>query len=82
MSVLHRFRARLLLCVAALAALGALAFAPAAGANDVGNTYLALGDSLAYGYHQAQFQRRAESQRLSLNRLRSTTATSMTLARR
>ena len=55
MSVLYRLRARLLLCVAALAALGALAFAPAAGANNVGNTYLALGDSLAYGYHQAQF---------------------------
>ncbi|MBS1862754.1 MAG: SGNH/GDSL hydrolase family protein [Actinobacteria bacterium] len=30
--------------------------APAAGAFGPGNTYLALGDSLAYGYHQAQFQ--------------------------
>ncbi len=55
MSVLFRIRARLLVCVAALAALGALAFAPAAGANNAGGTYLALGDSLAYGYHQAQF---------------------------
>ena len=33
-----------------------LALAPAAGAKGVGSTYLALGDSLAYGYHQAQFQ--------------------------
>jgi lysophospholipase L1-like esterase len=58
MSVLHRVRARLLAsCVVAVAALGALAFAPTAGAATVGNTYLALGDSLAYGYHQAQFQK-------------------------
>ena len=56
MSVLYRARARLLVCVAALAVFGALALAPAAGATGVGNTYLALGDSLAYGYHQAQFQ--------------------------
>jgi len=56
MSVLYRVRARLLVCVAALAAFGALALAPSAGATGVGNTYLALGDSLAYGYHQAQFQ--------------------------
>ncbi len=56
MSVLHRARARLLVCcVAGTAALGALTFAPAAGAASVGSTYLALGDSLAYGYHQAQF---------------------------
>ena len=56
MSVLSRARARTLVCcVAATAALGALAFAPAAGAAKVGSTYLALGDSLAYGYHQAQF---------------------------
>jgi lysophospholipase L1-like esterase len=46
----------LFICVAALAAFGALALAPAAGASGVGSTYLALGDSLAYGYHQAQFQ--------------------------
>jgi lysophospholipase L1-like esterase len=56
MSALHRVRARLLVCIAALAAFGTLALAPAAGANGPGNTYLALGDSLAYGYHQAQFQ--------------------------
>jgi len=55
MSVVLRIRARLLVCIAALAALGALAFAPAAVANNPGGTYLALGDSLAYGYHQAQF---------------------------
>lgn len=56
MSALHRIRARLLACAAALVAFGALAFAPAAVAHGVGSTYLALGDSLAYGYHQAQFQ--------------------------
>jgi lysophospholipase L1-like esterase len=42
-------------CVTAIAALGALVFAPAAGAFKLGDTYLALGDSLTYGYHQAQF---------------------------
>jgi lysophospholipase L1-like esterase len=57
MSVFERVRARLPLCVAAVAALGALAFAPAAGAAKLGSTYLALGDSLTYGYHQAQFQK-------------------------
>jgi lysophospholipase L1-like esterase len=56
MSALHAARARLLAGVAVLVALGALALAPAAGATGVGTTYLALGDSLAYGYHQAQFQ--------------------------
>jgi lysophospholipase L1-like esterase len=56
MSALYRARARLLGGVAVLVALGALALAPAAGATGVGSTYLALGDSLAYGYHQAQFQ--------------------------
>lgn len=56
MSALHRVCMRLLVCAAALAAFGALALAPAAGAKGVGSTYLALGDSLAYGYHQAQFQ--------------------------
>jgi lysophospholipase L1-like esterase len=56
MSVRSSIRTRLLVCcIAATAALGALAFAPAAGATKVGSTYLALGDSLAYGYHQAQF---------------------------
>src|SRR5262245_29615459 len=56
MAVLYRVGTRLLACVVALAALGALAFASTAGATGVGSTYLALGDSLAYGYHQAQFQ--------------------------
>jgi lysophospholipase L1-like esterase len=56
MSALHRVRTRLFVGAAALVAFGALALAPAAGANGVGSTYLALGDSLAYGYHQAQFQ--------------------------
>ena len=62
MSVLYRVHARLLVCcVAAIAALGALAFTPSAGAAQVGNTYLALGDSLAYGYHAAQFKSELES---------------------
>jgi lysophospholipase L1-like esterase len=62
MSVLYRARTRLLVCcVAATAALGALGFAPTAGAAKVGSTYLALGDSLAYGYHQAQFQSELKS---------------------
>lgn len=56
MSVSHRINARVLVpCVAALALMGGLVMAPAAGAAKVGNTYLALGDSLAYGYHAAQF---------------------------
>jgi lysophospholipase L1-like esterase len=56
MSALYRARARLLVCITALAVFGALALAPSAGAKSSGSTYLALGDSLAYGYHQAQFQ--------------------------
>jgi lysophospholipase L1-like esterase len=57
MSFLHRVRTRLLACcVVAVAALGALVLAPTAGAANVENTYLALGDSLAYGFHQAQFE--------------------------
>lgn len=56
MSALYRARARLLILVAVVAAFGALALAPAASAIGPGKTYLALGDSLAYGYHQAQFQ--------------------------
>jgi hypothetical protein len=57
MSVLYRVRARsLACCIAVVAALGALAFAPAAGAAKIGSTYLALGDSLAYGFHGAQFK--------------------------
>jgi lysophospholipase L1-like esterase len=56
MSALIRVRARLLVCAAVVVAFGALVLAPAAGAFGPGKTYLALGDSLAYGYHQAQFQ--------------------------
>jgi lysophospholipase L1-like esterase len=44
-----------------VAALGVLAFTATAGAASVGNTYLALGDSLAYGYHAAQFKSELES---------------------
>jgi lysophospholipase L1-like esterase len=55
MSALYRARARLLILVAVVAALGALVVAPAASAIGPGKTYLALGDSLAYGYHAAQF---------------------------
>src|ERR1700730_132356 len=59
MSVIHRGRARLLACcIAAVAALGVLVFAPAAGAAKVGGTYLALGDSLAHRFHQPQFEAR------------------------
>src|SRR5271169_163077 len=57
MSVLHRTRTGLLVCcVGLVAALGAFMFAPVAGASKLGGTYLALGDSLAYGFHQAQFE--------------------------
>jgi lysophospholipase L1-like esterase len=56
MSVLRRARTRLLVCCIAATAALALVFVPTAGAAKIGNTYLALGDSLAYGYHQAQFQ--------------------------
>jgi lysophospholipase L1-like esterase len=62
MTVLKRVRTRLVMCcVAAIAALGVLALAPAAGAAKVGATYLALGDSLAYGYHAAQFKSELET---------------------
>lgn len=56
MSALIRAHARLLVCAAVVFAFGALVLAPAAGAFGPGKTYLAVGDSLAYGYHQAQFQ--------------------------
>src|SRR5579859_8008527 len=57
MSGLYRVRTRsLACCTAAAAALAALVLVPAASAAKIGNTYLALGDSLAYGYHKAQFQ--------------------------
>jgi lysophospholipase L1-like esterase len=56
MSLSHRVKLGLLApLAAALALVGGLALAPAAGAVKVGSTYLALGDSLAYGYHAAQF---------------------------
>lgn len=62
MSALYRAHLRsLVCCLAAVVALGAIAFAPAAGAAQVGSTYLALGDSLAYGYHAAQFKSELES---------------------
>jgi lysophospholipase L1-like esterase len=55
-SLLYRLPARLLAPGAAiLATAAALAFAPTAGAAHVGSTYLGLGDSLAYGFHAAQF---------------------------
>ena len=54
---------------------------PVAGARGVGNTYLALGDSLAYGYHQAQFQEELKAKGY-VEAASSTTATSMTSARR
>src|ERR1039458_6130746 len=57
MSAHLNVRGRLLACcIACVAVLGALVLAPAAGAFSVGSTYLALGDSLAYGYHPAQFE--------------------------
>jgi lysophospholipase L1-like esterase len=57
MSVTSRIRTRVLACcVISVAAIGALILAPTAGAAKVGSTYLALGDSLAYGFHQAQFE--------------------------
>jgi lysophospholipase L1-like esterase len=59
MSIFQRVHTRLLVCC--IAALGALALAANAGAATVGNTYLALGDSLAYGYHAAQFKSELES---------------------
>ena len=57
MSVFQRAHTRVLVCC--VAAAGALALTASAGAATVGNTYLALGDSLAYGYHAAQFKKRA-----------------------
>ena len=56
MSVLCCVRARASLCLAAIATLGVLVLAPTAGAARIGSRYLALGDSLAYGFHQALFE--------------------------
>jgi lysophospholipase L1-like esterase len=53
MSVFSRSTRGLVCCIASVVALGALALSPAAGAAKIGSTYLALGDSYAYGYHQA-----------------------------
>jgi lysophospholipase L1-like esterase len=62
MSVSCRLPVRLwACCLLALIVLGALAFAPSAGAAQIESTYLALGDSLAYGYHAAQFKSELES---------------------
>jgi lysophospholipase L1-like esterase len=47
---------RMRLLVGVIAAVGSLTLAATAGAANVGKTYLALGDSLAYGYHAAQFK--------------------------
>lgn len=52
-------RGLLALCLAAVS-LAVLVFASAAGASQIGSTYLALGDSLAYGYHAAQFKSELE----------------------
>lgn len=58
----NRVRARLLaFCFAGIVASGIFAFTATAGASRVGSTYLALGDSLAYGYHAAQFKSELES---------------------
>jgi len=59
MSFAHRIRTGLLACC--VAALAAALLAPAAGAAKIGGTYLALGDSLAYGYHHAQFYEELET---------------------
>ena len=55
-STTHLARRGLLAFCLAAVSLSALVFTSAAGASQVGSTYLALGDSLAYGYHAAQFQ--------------------------
>ncbi len=53
--------ARVRLLVGLIAAIGSLAFTATAGAVNIGKTYLALGDSLAYGYHAAQFKHELET---------------------
>jgi lysophospholipase L1-like esterase len=53
-------RGRLALCLALAVPLSAFAFTSLASASQVGNTYLALGDSLAYGYHAGQFKSELE----------------------
>jgi lysophospholipase L1-like esterase len=56
-----RSLARMRLFVGLMAAIGSLIFTAAAGAAHIGSTYLALGDSLAYGYHAAQFKHELET---------------------
>ena len=50
-----RSRARLTGCFTALLLILALGLAPLAGASSSPPSYLALGDSLAFGYSQAKF---------------------------
>jgi lysophospholipase L1-like esterase len=58
MSIFSRLRAFLLAsCVVAAGALGTLVLAPTASANKVGSAYLAVGDSLTYGFHEGQFNK-------------------------
>jgi lysophospholipase L1-like esterase len=58
---LYLMRTRTLACcLAAIVVLGALTSAATASAAKIGSTYLALGDSLAYGYHAAQFKSELE----------------------
>lgn len=49
-------RGRLIGCLTALVVLSAVVFAPAASAAKPETTYLALGDSLAFGYTQEKFE--------------------------
>jgi hypothetical protein len=54
---LFRVRGRLIVCALAVVALSAVLFAPAASAVNAPETdYLALGDSLAFGYTQEKFE--------------------------
>ena len=58
MTVLSRVRTHLLACCVAAAPRSERSSSPRPPALPrSGSTYLALGDSLAYGYHQAQFLR-------------------------
>jgi lysophospholipase L1-like esterase len=55
-SVLFRSRGRLIACAIALVALSAMMFAPvAANATPTTTTYLALGDSITFGYTEEKF---------------------------
>ncbi len=57
MSAAHHARAWMPGCLTVAAvALVSLIVAATASASTLGTTYLALGDSLAYGYHQAQYE--------------------------